>query len=218
MEVDQTKETVNPVQILQASLKLKPDGVIGPITFGALRMRWNLTAIQLAHFLGQCEHETGGWTRWTENLNYSAQGLIRTFPRHYPDPELAKKHERKPSVIANHVYGNRMGNNQPNDGWTFRGRGAIQLTGRSNYTAFAQHLNDPSILTNPDQVATVFAFDAALWFFQRNWIWKHTTDLSIAAITRVSRAVNLGNASSQAVPNGLQDRINKTMSYSRFIT
>lgn len=209
---------MNPIQILQTNLKLKPDGIIGRITFGALRMHWNLTGIQLAHFLGQCEHETGGWTRWTENLNYSAQGLLRTFPKYYPDPLLAKKHERKPSVIANHVYGNRMGNNQPNDGWHFRGRGAIQLTGRSNYQAFSQSKSDPSILTHPDQVSSVYAFDAALWYFQTNWIWKHTKDLSVDAITKVSKAVNLGNANHPVMPNGIEDRIKKTLQYSQFIT
>ena len=209
---------MNPVQLLQIKLNLKADGVIGPVTFGALRMHWNLTGIQLAHFLGQCEHETGGFQIWTENLNYSAKGLLKTFPKYYKDELLAIKHQRKPSVIANHVYMGRMGNNKINDGWTYRGRGAIQLTGRNNYTAFAAFKKDESILTLPDQVADVYAFDAALWYFNETWLWKHTRDLSMDSILRVSRAVNLGSASIQIEPNGLQDRIKKTLHYSRYIT
>lgn len=208
---------MNPIQLLQQSLKLNPDGVIGRITFGALRMHWNLTGIQLAHLLGQCEHETGGFRLWSENLNYSQAGLIKTFKKYYPDELLALKHQRKPSVIANYVYGGRMGNTQPNDGWHFRGRGAVQLTGRNNYTAFANWKKDQSILTHPDQVETIYAFDSALWFFETNWIWKHTTDLSVEAITKVSKAINLGNANHSLQPNGLDDRIKKTLQYSPFL-
>ena len=208
---------MNPVQLLQQKLKLNPDGVIGPKTFAALRLHWNLTGIQLAHFLGQCEHETGGFTLFTENLNYSSQSLRNTFGRYYPDPLLATQHHRKPQLIANHVYGGRMGNNQPNDGWNFRGRGAVQLTGRNNYTAFLEWKKDPSILLMPDQVATVYAFDSAIWFFETNRVWRHTVDVSDKSILAVSRAINLGNALSTVTPNGLQDRINKTRKYQAFI-
>jgi putative chitinase len=209
---------MTPIQLLQTKLNLPADGKIGPMTFNALRRHWNLTGIQLAHFLGQCDHETGGFNLWTENLNYSAQALLRVFPRYYKDELLAIKHQRKPSVIANHVYANRMGNDQPNDGWTYRGRGAIQLTGKSNYRAFADFKKDSSILAIPDQVATVYAFDAALWYFNQTWLWKHTKDLSMDSILKVSKVVNLGSADALGQPNGLQDRIKKTQHYAQFIT
>lgn len=209
---------MNPVQLLQSSLNIKPDGQIGRITFGALRMKWNLTGIQLAHFLGQCDVETGGFQVFTENLNYSSSGLLKVFSRYYKDELLAIKHQRKPSVIANHVYGGRMGNNQPNDGWHFRGRGALQLTGRDNYTAFSQWAKEPQILSNPDLVATKYAFESGLWYFERNWVWKHTTDLSVEAITKISKAVNLGNANHPGTPHGLEERIKRTLHYRQFIS
>jgi putative chitinase len=201
---------MNAVQLLQDKLGLKADGNIGPITFGSLRMHWNLTGIQLAHFLGQCEHETGGFRLFEENLNYSESGLLSIFARHYSDRLLALKHSRKPSVIANHVYGNRMGNNQPNDGWHFRGRGAIQLTGRTNYRLFSEWVKDQSVMTNPDQVANKYAFDSAMWYFQERRIFSLCNDLNQETITRVTRLVNGG-------VNGLQDRISKTLKYQSFV-
>jgi putative chitinase len=201
---------MNPIQLIQAKLGLKTDGQIGRITFGAMRMSWDLTPIQLCHFLGQCEHETGGFRLWQENLNYSSDGLLKIFRKYYLDNLLAIKHQRKQSVIANHVYGNRMGNNQPNDGWHFRGRGAIQLTGRTNYRLFSEWVKDQSIMTNPDQVATKYAFDSALWYFQERNIFSFCNDLSEETITKVTRIVNGGT-------NGLNDRIKKTLNYAKFI-
>lgn len=215
MEANQKE--MNPLQILQERLGLKPDGVIGRITFGALRMHWNLTGIQLAHLLGQCEHETGGWQHWEENLKYSKAALIRVWPSRYTE-EIAARHQYKPSLIANHVYGGRMGNDQPNDGWTFRGRGAIQITGRNNYTQLSKNFQDPSILSNPNQVSMHYAFDSAKWFFDINWIWRYTLDLSEASILKVSQKINLGHTNTTAIPKGLQDRIKKTLYYHQFIT
>jgi len=201
---------MNPIQLLQTKLKLKADGEIGRISFGALRMEWDLTPIQLCHFLGQCEHETGGFTVWEENLNYSSDGLLKIFPKYYPDKLLAIKHARKPSLIANHVYGGRMGNNQPNDGWHFKGRGAIQLTGRTNYRLFAEYIKDQDIMALPNKVANEYAFDSALWYFKERNLFNRCLDLSEQTITTVSKVVNGGT-------NGLQDRINKTKQYEKFI-
>lgn len=205
------------LKTFQASAGLKADGVLGRITFGALRMAFKLTPIQLAHFLGQLHHESGGFSRTEENLRYSAAGLLATFPRHYT-PDLAKKHEFKPSVIANHVYGGRMGNKELNDGWHFRGRGLVQLTGRSNYEAFAKWAKDPQILETPDLVAGKYAWASAVWFFETNKLFDLCTDISAATILAVSRGVNLGNPRSRLTPNGLEDRIKQTTFYARFIT
>jgi len=174
-------------------------------------MEWDLTPIQLAHLLGQCEHETGGFNIWEENLNYSSLGLLNVFPKYYPDKLLAIKHERKPSLIANHVYGGRMGNNQPNDGWHFKGRGAIQLTGRTNYRLFSEYLKDGGeIMVSPQMVAHAYAFDSALWYFKERNLFNKCIDLSEQTITAVSKVVNGGI-------NGLQDRITKTKQYEKFI-
>jgi putative chitinase len=201
---------MNPIQLLQDRLELKPDGQIGAKTFGALLAKWELNGIQLCHFLGQCEHETGGFQFFQEDLRYSQARLLAVFPKYYKDTLLALKHERKPSVIANHVYGNRMGNNQPNDGWHFIGRGAVQLTGRTNYRLFAEWIKDQSIMTNPDQVANKYAFDSALWYFTERNIFRLCTDLSTDTITKVTRLVNGGT-------NGLEDRIKKTLNYQQFL-
>lgn len=209
---------MNPIQLFQQKKGLNPDGIIGKITFGSMRMEFDLTPIQLAHFLGQCEHETGGFNLFSENLNYSKEALITIFRKYYPNIDLAQKHERKPSVIANHVYGGRMGNNQINDGWDFRGRGCIQLTGKSNYKQFSEWIKDASILSNPNQVSDKYAFESALWFFKTNKLDQLCEDLSEKTITLVSRGINVGNTFSNINPHGLQDRITKTLNYKLFIT
>jgi len=205
------------VKDFQRANNLQADGVIGPVTFAAFCMAYDLTPVQATHFLAQCHHESAGFTALSENLNYSAEGLRATFPSRY-DTELALKHERKPSVIANHVYGGRMGNVEPNDGWRFRGRGPLQLTGRSNYQRFSDGLGLPAIVDAPDLVATKYAFSSAIWFFRVNKIFDLCTDTSPETVLKVSRAVNLGNPNSTKKPNGLADREKQTIFYSKFIT
>jgi putative chitinase len=208
---------MNPIQLLQSKLGLKPDGIIGRLTFGQLRVHFDLTQIELAHFLGQCEHETGGFKLWEENLKYSSDGLKRVWPSRYND-DLAKHHEFKQSLIANHVYGGRMGNIQPNDGWHFRGRGAVQLTGRDNYTKFSNWLKDHSVIDDPGQVADKYALESALWFFDTNHLFKYAFDLSESSIISISKGINFGNPQASKNPNGLKDRIEKTMKYAKFVT
>jgi len=197
---------MTPVQLLQIKLGLKPDGNIGRITFNKLKEHWKLNDIQLAHFLGQCHHETGGFRTWSENLNYSADRLMVIFKKYYSDKLLAMSHERKPELIANRVYGGRMGNNQPGDGFKFFGRGALQLTGRNNYTEFAKWLNDLSILDNPSKVATEYAFESALFFFHKNKLFDKCKDVSDLTVTVITKLVNGGT-------HGLQDRIKQTNYY-----
>jgi putative chitinase len=197
---------MTPVQLLQIKLGLKPDGNIGKITFNKLKEHWKLNDIQLAHFLGQCHHETGGFRTWSENLNYSADRLMVIFKKYYSDKLLAMSHERKPELIANRVYGGRMGNNQPGDGFKFFGRGALQLTGRNNYTEFAKWLNDLSILDNPSKVATEYAFESALFFFHKNKLFDKCKDVSDLTVTVITKSVNGGT-------HGLSDRIKQTNYY-----
>jgi putative chitinase len=205
------------VKDFQRANGLQADGLIGRLTFSAFCMVYDLTPIQAAHFLAQCHHESGGFALLSENLNYSAERLLAVWPNRY-DTALALKHEHKPSVIANHAYGGRMGNTEPNDGWRFRGRGPLQLTGRSNYEALAESLNLPAIVDTPDLVATKYAFSSAIWFFRVNKIFDLCRDLEPETVLKVSRAINLGNPNSTKKPNGLADRQKQTIFYSKFIT
>jgi putative chitinase len=150
---------------------------------------------------------------FSENLNYSANGLLNTFSRYFKTLADAQLYERKVEKIANRVYGNRMGNGDENsgDGYKFRGRGALQLTGKSNYEAFSKFLNKPEIMTNPDLVATEYAFESAIFFFDKNGLWA-ICDKGIddATITAVTRKINGGT-------NGLEERKVLTKKYYEWV-
>ena len=114
------------------------------------------TALRLAHFLAQINHESGDMKRLEENLNYSAKRLLEVFPKYFDSYEIALTYANKPNMIASRVYANRMGNGGEGsgDGYKYRGRGLIQLTGKANYVAFDRFLNaNGEIVSNPDLVA-----------------------------------------------------------------
>ena len=194
---------------LQAKCGITADGKWGPGTYKAARDFFKLTNNQAAHFFGQCAHESGGFKVFQENLNYSDKGLNGIFKKYFPTIASTAGYARKPEKIANKVYANRMGNGPESsgDGWKFRGRGPIQLTGKSNYTQFAADVGRPDVLTNPDIVATELAFESALWFFRKNNLFaiadKGVTD---AIITQITKRVNGGT-------HGLDDRLKKTKQY-----
>ncbi len=165
------------------------------------------TVERLSSFLGQCAHESGNFKVTSENLNYSADGLRKIFGKYF-DANQAKIYERKPQAIAAKVYASRMGNGNENtkDGWTFRGRGYIQLTGKANYMAFGKNIIE-DILVNPDVVSTKYPLLSAAWFWSNNGINKISDGgINENAITAVSKRVNGGTV-------GLQDRIDKTKLY-----
>jgi len=203
---------LGPMAALQAKCGLPADGKWGPGTFKGAKDYYKLSTAQAAHFFGQCAHESGNFKVFSENLNYSADGLTKIFKKYFPSLAAAQGYARKPEKIANKVYANRMGNGPEasGDGWKFRGRGPIQLTGKDNYTAFAQSIKRPDILTNPDIVATELAFESALWFFNKNGLFaiadKGVTD---AVIGQITRRVNGGT-------HGLDDRIKKTKQYANW--
>ena len=126
------------------------------------------TPERLAHFLGQCHHESGGFKFTTENTNYSDVGLKKRFNKYFKDKDISK-YARNPEKIANLVYANRMGNGNEasGDGFRFRGRGYIQLTGKNNYKAFDKFVDDDIVL-NPDLVATKYPLLTAAWFWDVN--------------------------------------------------
>ena len=133
---------------------------------------------RLAHFFAQVLHESGCMRYDMENLNYSADALGKVFGKYFTTREEADAYARNPERIANRVYANRMGNGDEasGDGWRYRGRGLIQLTGRANYEAFAEWIGDERVMVDPDLVSTEYAVHSAVFF----WI---TNDLNRLADT-----------------------------------
>ena len=213
--VTQTKPIaagLGPLAALQTKCGITADGKWGPGTYKAARDYFKLTNNQAAHFFGQCAHESGGFKVFSENLNYSDKGLNGIFKKYFPTIASTAGYARKPEKIANKVYANRMGNGPEasGDGWKYRGRGPIQLTGKDNYTAFAADVKRPDALKNPDLVVGELAFESALWFFRKNGLLaiadKGVTD---AIITQISKRVNGGT-------HGLDDRLKKTKQYANW--
>jgi len=177
-----------------------PDSVIAAIPDTAAK--FNITnVLRLAHFLAQAGHESGQFKATSENLNYSSKGLLGIFPRYFT-PALAESYARQPQKIANRVYGGRMGNGAEatGDGFKFRGRGYIQLTGKDNYTQFDTTVPE-NILANPDLISTKYALMSAAWFFDKNKLWAICDKgADQGTITAVTKRVNGGTI-------GLPDRI-----------
>lgn len=194
---------------LQQKIGIPADGAWGPGTFKAAMAYYKFTPVRAAHFFAQTAHETGGYKAFGENLNYSADGLLGIFKKYFPDKATATRYARQPEKIANRVYASRMGNGPESsgDGWRYRGRGALQLTGRDNYLAFSKYCNRPDVMSNPDIVATELAFESAIFFFERNKLWaicdQGITDSAILALTK---KINGGT-------HGLADRSEKTKKY-----
>jgi putative chitinase len=187
-----------------------PDTVIAQIP-GVLDKFEINTPLRLAHFLAQCGHESGGFKVVSENLNYGAAGLQSIFKKYFT-PESAKEYQRKPEKIANIVYANRMGNgNQASgEGYKFRGRGFIQLTGKDNYTAFDKTVED-DILATPDLVATKYPLLSAAWFFHKNGLHKIADEgATDVVVTKVTKRVNGGTI-------GLPDRIKHFNEYNNLL-
>ena len=124
---------------LQGKIGVAEKG-FGPETLKAAMAYFKLTPARAAHFFAQCGHETGDFRLYLENLNYGAKGLRGLFGKYFPTDALAAQYERQPEKIANRIYANRMGNGPESsgDGYKFRGRGLVQLTGRENYTKFGE--------------------------------------------------------------------------------
>jgi len=177
-----------------------PDAVIAQIPDTAAK--FNITTpLRLAHFLAQCGHESGNFKAVSENLNYSADGLKKIFPKYFPG-NLNESYARQPEKIAARVYGGRMGNGDEasGEGYRFRGRGYIQLTGKENYKAFDATVED-DILANPDLVATKYPLMSAAFFFNNNKLWS-ICDLGATedVVKKVTLRVNGGQI-------GILDRI-----------
>lgn len=159
------------------------------------------TPQRIAAFVAQCGHESGGWRTFSENLNYSAKALDAIFGKYFVRAGRdAEEYHRQPEKIANVIYANRMdnGDTDSGDGWRYRGRGPIQLTGKANYTAFSEDM-DVDAVDNPDQVAEdkEVALMSAIWFWNKNGLNKYADEGDIKTMTK---RINGGYI-------GLEDRI-----------
>jgi putative chitinase len=178
-----------------------PDAVIAQIPEVMEKFQIN-TPLRLCHFLAQCGHESGNFKAVNENLNYGAKGLLGIFKKYFPTEAKALEYERKPEKIANLVYGGRMGNGPEasGEGYKYRGRGYIQLTGKDNYAAFDKVVPE-NIVETPDLVATKYPLLSAAWFWNSRSLNaladKGSSELEVTAITK---KVNGGTI-------GLTDRI-----------
>jgi putative chitinase len=159
------------------------------------------TPLRLSHFLAQCSHESGGFKTTVENLNYSSDGLKKIFSKYFPD-DLADEYARQPVKIGSRVYADRLGNGDEDsqDGYTYRGRGYIQITGKDNYQYFGDSIED-DLVSYPDLVATKYPLMSAAWFFKSRKI-NNICDLgdSDDVVIRVTKKVNGGTI-------GLDDRL-----------
>jgi len=159
------------------------------------------TVERVSAFIAQCAHESGGFTLLQENLNYGAKGLTGTFHKYFPTEADAKPYERQPEKIANRVYANRMGNGDEHsgEGWKYRGRGLIQLTGKDNYKRFSHAaFDDDTILDNPDLLMEpYYALHSACWFWNDKMLNDYADTQDLVTMTK---KINGGTI-------GLDDRI-----------
>lgn len=173
----------------------------------------NITNItRLAHFLSQVAHESGNFKLVHENLRYSASGLQKVFSKYFPTAELAAQYAMQPEKIGSRVYANRMGNGNEasGEGYKYRGRGYLQLTGKSNYQLFSQYIGEDCV-ANPDLVATKYPMDSGLWFFDRNKLWSLCDKSDSASVIAVTKRVNGGT-------HGLADRQAKFKTFMSFLS
>lgn len=163
------------------------------------------TPLRLAHFISQCAHESGNFKATTEHLEwYTAAALMKTWPKRFPEA-LAKECAKNAEKIANVAYANRMGNGPPEsgDGYKYRGRGYIQLTGKVNYTAFCKYVTPDDVVATPDLVATKYPLLSAAWFWNNNALNKKADKGSTdAVVSEITQIINGGQ-------NGYDDRLAK---------
>ena len=181
-------------------------GVFVPVLNTAMGKYGIVTRLRIAAFIAQIGHESGQLTRLVENLNYSAEGLMKTWPSRF-DLVRATAAARKPEQIANIVYAGRMGNTEPGDGWKYRGRGLFQVTGRANYAACGEALgldllSKPELLELPQYAAM-----SAAWF----WSMKDLNTLADKGdFVKITRRIN-GGLNGQADRQGLYDKALKVL-------
>ena len=198
------------IKLIQRAVGANPDGIIGNETLTKFQCKYNVpTKAMVAHFFGNLDHESGGFSIVEESGMYSAQRLLQVFPKYFKSLAMAKEYAYKPAKIFNLTYGGRMGNTLPGDGYKFRGRGFMQTTGKSSYEKLGNHLG-VDLVSNPDLVATKYPFESAVFYFDNNKLWGLVKDVSEESIKLIRKRVNGGY-------NGLDDVRNKVIKYYNMI-
>jgi putative chitinase len=188
-----------------------PESIIAQIPEVAEKFKIN-TPLRLAHFLSQCSHESGGFKVFQENLNYSADGLKKIFPKYFPG-NLSESYARNPEKIASKVYGGRMGNGPEStkEGFKFRGRGALQTTGKENYKRLGDFLG-VDLISNPDLVATKYPLASAAFFFESNKLWSICDKgATKEVVTQLTKRINGGTI-------GLDHRLSEFTKFNKLLS
>ena len=191
---------------LQAKCGVGADGAFGPNTARAISKHYDLSPKRASHLMGQVSHESGGWKRTKESLYYSSpERLMAVWPSRFPTLESAEPYAKNPTALAGKVYAGRMGNKTEEQAAMYIGRGFLQLTGHDNYRAFASDMRLPEVITDPALVEEEYAFETALWFFNKNGLFDIADEgVTEDTIKRITKRVNGGY-------HGLEDRITQTV-------
>jgi len=202
------------LKTLQQKCGVTPDGAFGPNTARAIASHYGWSPERAAHLLGQSAHESANFMVSEENLYYRPETMCRVWPSRFKSVVDAEPYARNPEALANKVYADRMGNGseRSGDGYKYRGRGFIQLTGKSNVTQFAQHIGRDRLVDDPSPIADGLAMESAVFFFERNGLFS-LADKGVDrdTIKQITKRVNGGY-------HGLDDRIEKTQKIYRWLT
>ena len=194
----------NALKLLQEKCGCSPDGSFGPNTARGIVKHYELSPERGAHLLGQVIHESGSFKLTRENLNYSVEAMMRVWPSRFPTKESAEPYARNPKALAENVYFGRMGNDSKEKASLYIGRGFLQLTGFNNVKAFASDMGKPEVMEDPSLLEEDYAMDTAIWFFQKNNLWKICDEgVNDDTIKRLTRKINGGYT-------GLDHRIKET--------
>jgi putative chitinase len=189
---------------LQSKCGCSPDGSFGPNTARAIVKHYELSPERGAHLLGQVVHESGSFKLTRENLNYSAESMMRVWPSRFPTKESAEPYARNPKALAENVYFGRMGNDSKEKASLYIGRGFLQLTGFFNVKAFASDMGKPEVIEDPSLLEKEYAMDTAIWFFQKNNLWKICDEgVNDSVVKKLTKKINGGYT-------GLDHRIKET--------
>jgi len=179
------------------------DGSFGPNTARAIVKHYELSPKRGAHLLGQVVHESGSFKLTRENLNYSVESMMRVWPSRFPTKESAEPYAKNPKALADKVYSGRMGNKE-GEGHKWIGRGFLQLTGFNNVRSFASDMRLPEVMDDPTLLEKEYAMDTAIWFFQKNNLWKICDEgVNDNVIKKLTKKINGGYT-------GLDHRIKET--------
>ena len=188
---------------LQSKCGCSPNGSFGPNTARAIVKHYELSPERGAHLLGQVVHESGSFKLTRENLNYSAESMMRVWPSRFPTKESAEPYAKNPKALADKVYSGRMGNKE-GEGHKWIGRGFLQLTGFNNVRSFASDMRLPEVMDDPTLLEKEYAMDTAIWFFRKNNLWKICDEgVNDNVIKKLTKKINGGYT-------GLDHRIKET--------